>query len=112
MTEYPPGAGALRYGNAAGDAIIAGHRPLAGNLYYRVGLSSATPNAPTILFVGAGPGVVPLDGVGMTGCQFLIDPSFFLVLRSTKTKTAGWPAVCLGCESLFLLTRACFSSRR
>ena len=78
--DYPAGAGEFRYGTACGGAVIDGHRPWAGNLYYRMGMSLATPNAPTILFVGANSGAIPLDGAGMTGCTFLIDPTFFLVL--------------------------------
>ncbi len=91
--DYPPAAGELRYGNGCGAAIIDGNRPWAGNQLYRVSVSSAVPGQLAVLYAGLSPATIPLTVLGLTGCDFLLDPNTLLLSVPTPVSGQGYASV-------------------
>jgi hypothetical protein len=48
--------------------------PLVGTEFFRVRLTGAAAIAPAVLFVGFQPAAIPLDLIGMVGCDLLVNP--------------------------------------
>jgi len=89
---YGAGATATRYGAGCGGAVIDATRPLAGSQSFRVAITNAVPGTATFLFGSTAAGSLALGGLGMTGCELLIDPARTWIVVPGATDQAGYGA--------------------
>jgi hypothetical protein len=82
---YHPDARSVPYGSAGGGTITA-TRPLAGDEFFKVRLTSGKPLTPALLVVSLMPYNMPLEGLGMPGCTLYADPLLGFVLPAATDK--------------------------
>lgn len=80
-------AGTQIVASGCGGGVVTG-LPLAGNDGYFCELQAESAR-PAVLILGLLPTSLPLDGLGMTGCQLGVDPSFWLATFSQVTDAQG-----------------------
>lgn len=87
--QYPADAVNVPYGAACGTATIDASPPYAGSERFFVMTFGLTSGTPCVLFLSFASAAIPLDGAGMPGCVFHVDPTAALLAMPTAAAGAG-----------------------
>lgn len=87
--QYPADAVNVPYGAGCGPATIHAASPYAGSERFFVGILGLTHGTPCVMFLSFAAAAIPLDGAGMPGCVFHVDPTAALLAVPTAAAGAG-----------------------